>query len=150
VGDLRFALPQYPATNRTGVQTGGDFARTCPQAAPFWELTAIQFLPQYLEGVTNVKIANTSISLNASTSSAGASPQAQQDAAELEEDCLFLDVFVPQKVFDYEHGGNGAPVLGKSDIFILSTCCISNQISKGRIPLLCFKNKMILKSPTRS
>lgn len=84
----------------------GSIPRTCPQAAPAWELTAVQFIPQYLAGSANIQF-------NSSTPNAKRAAElteAQLAAAELQEDCLFLDVFTPKKVFDSD--GRGAPVLG--------------------------------------
>jgi acetylcholinesterase len=105
LGNLRFAPPEKPATNRT-VQNGGNFARQCPQAAPAWELTAAQFIPQYLASTAATTTTNSSTSNVRRASAADA-----EATAEMMEDCLFLDVFAPKKVFDCE-GGDGAPVLG--------------------------------------
>jgi hypothetical protein len=102
LGNLRFALPHKPATNRTGVQNGA-IPRACPQASPAWELTALQFIPQYLAGSANIQT-------NSSTPNTKRAAESE-DLAELNEDCLFLDVFTPKKVFECDDD-KGAPVLG--------------------------------------
>lgn len=72
--------------------------RMCPQAAPAWQLEAASFLPKYLTG-------NPNASLDANVTAAPA-----RDPRETE-DCLFLDIAVPQKIFDNRGNGSGAPVL---------------------------------------
>ncbi|KAI5249165.1 carboxylesterase family protein-like protein [Aureobasidium subglaciale] len=90
VGDLRFAAPQAPAVNRSQVQTGSD-SRTCPQASPAWEAIAAQFIPAYLFGKTNFTMSD--FNLTTSSSAAAADPSEN-------EDCLFLDVVVPEAIFN--------------------------------------------------
>ncbi|KAG9855447.1 carboxylesterase family protein-like protein, partial [Aureobasidium melanogenum] len=98
VGDLRFAAPQAPAVDRTHVQTGNR-ARICPQAAPGWEAIAAQFVPAYLQGQTNFTMSDFNRSMSNSIASATVI-----DSAE-DEDCLFLDVMVPEDIFksDKQH-----------------------------------------------
>jgi len=103
-GENRFAAPQAPAVNRSAVQPGTP-NRICPQANPAWELIAAQFIPKYLAGQTNF----TAASFNTSTSSGGSALPAQDPATT--EDCLFLDVVVPQDIFENAGKGYGAPVL---------------------------------------
>lgn len=102
-GDLRFRAPKLPVKDRSQVFTG-EKNRICPQANPAWLATAELFLPQYFAGKTNFSPAdfNTSSSTNALPA---------QDPATTE-DCLFLDVHVPKKIFDKRgKKGKGAPVL---------------------------------------
>ncbi|KAI5204271.1 carboxylesterase family protein-like protein [Aureobasidium subglaciale] len=94
VGDLRFAAPQAPAVNRSQVQTGSD-SRTCPQASPAWEAIAAQFIPAYLFGKTNFTMSD----FNLTTSSSNSSAASTADPSE-NEDCLFLDVVVPEAIFN--------------------------------------------------
>ncbi|KAF2092522.1 acetylcholinesterase precursor [Rhizodiscina lignyota] len=81
LGDLRFAAPVSPHTNRSSIKNG-NFQVTCTQAIPFW----------FAEGLFGA-------------------PDLPPNPAQ-SEDCLFLDVFVPQQVFDGPKGkGKGAAVL---------------------------------------
>ena len=123
-GERRFVPPQAPATNRSAVQTGGE-DRMCPQAGPAWNAISAQFLPEYLTGqsVFNASSFNLTIpgvtpgvmgvAINSSTagalSAAFSSLIPPADPRETE-DCLFLDVVVPQDIFNKKKG-KGAPVL---------------------------------------
>ncbi|PNS17242.1 Secreted lipase [Sphaceloma murrayae] len=100
VGNLRFATPRAPARNRGVVQTGQQ-NRICAQANPAWSAIAGQFIPRYLGGERNFN-----------TSSFVTPPPSipAQDPATTE-DCLFLDVFVPESIFDARRGRKKAPVL---------------------------------------
>ena len=102
-GENRFRAPQAPVTNRSVVQTGSP-DRICPQAEPAWLLTALEYIPLYLAGQT---VFNAS-SFN--TSSAASSGLPVQDPRTTE-DCLFLDVVVPEGIFAKAGKGYGAPVL---------------------------------------
>lgn len=103
-GENRFRAPQPPAVNRSAVQQGLP-DRICPQAAPAWGLIAAEFIPEYLEGQT---VFNSS-SFNVSSASSGGRPA--QDPRTTE-DCLFLDVVVPEGIFNNgTSNGYGAPVL---------------------------------------
>lgn len=74
VDSLRFAAPQPPLNNRSvGVQDGA-YGNICPQAFPSWLITALTVNKvEYYNGI-----------------GAGQTES---------EDCLFLDVVVPEKVF---------------------------------------------------
>ena len=104
VGDLRFAAPVPAKTNRT-VQTG-EINRACYQANPAWEAITASFLPDFLLG-------NTAAFYNSSTSSSSNSTPSIPPVGPGEtEDCLFLDVAVPQEIFDNRSNcSGGAPVL---------------------------------------
>jgi carboxylesterase type B len=97
VGDLRFAPPQAPLPNRT--VDDGQVGRICYQASPAWEAISQGFLDDFLTGQ--------SIS-NYSTLPSGPSTPPPQDPRSTE-DCLFLDVIVPQNV--YNNGSGKAPVI---------------------------------------
>ncbi|KAL8942451.1 MAG: hypothetical protein Q9216_001651 [Gyalolechia sp. 2 TL-2023] len=82
--------------------------RVCPQANPAWQLIAAQFAPAYLAG----KQFNASAAEATIAEAAGTSPLTDPRTTE---DCLFLDVIVPEQIFN--NAGNssnpmkGAPVL---------------------------------------
>ncbi|KAF2150863.1 alpha/beta-hydrolase [Myriangium duriaei CBS 260.36] len=100
VGDLRFAAPQDPADNRTAIQKGQD-RRICPQSSPDWESIATQFIPKYLLGQ---KTFNTSSFTQPNFTVPVADPTEN-------EDCLFLDVFVPEAIWNQRNSGQKFPVL---------------------------------------
>ncbi|KAI9866603.1 MAG: hypothetical protein M1813_001155 [Trichoglossum hirsutum] len=94
VGDLRFSAPLPPLTDRSVVQKG-DIGRACPQALPVWYLRALAELTG---------------SGNPNASDSDLIPPADPREGE---DCLFLDVLVPEKIFAKagNTGGLGAPVM---------------------------------------
>ncbi|KAG0161660.1 hypothetical protein PDIDSM_1174 [Penicillium digitatum] len=90
VGDLRFQAPTPPKQNREQIQNGS-VGRMCPQAAPLWSADVQQpFLLSYFY--------NQSFSVSTNISSYEYKP-AEQDPR-TSEDCLFLDVVVPKKIFE--------------------------------------------------
>ncbi|KAJ5414796.1 hypothetical protein N7509_001423 [Penicillium cosmopolitanum] len=106
-GDLRFREPVLPAWNRDQIQNGS-VGRICPQSIPMWETIEQTFLLSYLY--------NKTFTLSTNISSYSYEPAAQDPRTT--EDCLFLDVVVPKKVFDRtmkrkaSHLGKGlAPVV---------------------------------------
>lgn len=107
VGNLRFRAPKTPATNRKTVQTGAGGAITCPQADPSWIDFAATWIPEYLTGrnitITQQQVTALNSSLTISTVPA--------QAAGASEDCLFLDVFAPKKIFNKAGSAKGSPVL---------------------------------------
>lgn len=103
VGELRFRAPTPPAVNRSSVQDGLE-TRMCPQSYPPWMAT-IGWVPDYLQSGT---IPNNTVT--ASVPSNNSSSAAPRDPSQ-SEDCLFLDVMVPQSVFESAGRGDGAPVL---------------------------------------
>ena len=78
VGNLRWRAPQPPPRNRT--LNDGSLGYICPQAPPFW-----------------FEQANTALGDLAAFIPPALSSQAEN------EDCLFLDVIVPRKVFHRRH-----------------------------------------------
>lgn len=93
VGDLRFAAPQAPAVDRSQVQTGS-VNRICPQASPAWEIIAGQWIPEYLlENKTSFTMSDFNLTIPSSNSSAATNTGET-------EDCLFLDVVVPEGIFN--------------------------------------------------
>ena len=104
VGELRFAAPVSPHTNRSQIEDGSVGA-SCFQAIPDWGTIASQFVPTYLEGKpVNVSKFNTS-----------APNWFQVGDTPMSEDCPFLDVYVPERTFQSaspaHRAGSGAPVL---------------------------------------
>ncbi|KAK3720604.1 hypothetical protein LTR37_003653 [Vermiconidia calcicola] len=100
VGDLRFKAPKSPARNRGEVQTG-EQDRICAQASPSWLAIVPQFITAYSLGQTE---------FNESSFDTDTGPAPPLDPRTTE-DCLFLDVVVPQDIFDNRGNGDGAPVL---------------------------------------
>ncbi|KAJ5308604.1 hypothetical protein N7508_003983 [Penicillium antarcticum] len=90
VGDLRFRAPVLPTENREHVQNGS-VGRVCPQAAPVWNT---QGAPAFLLGY----LYNQTISVPSNVSAYQYKPTKQDPRTT--EDCLFLDVVVPKKIFD--------------------------------------------------
>lgn len=71
----------------------GKVGRICPQANPAWQLITRLFVPKYLAGQPfNVSDAKATLA----TSSGSLLVQDPRTS----EDCLFLDVITPQKIFD--------------------------------------------------
>ncbi|KAJ9276844.1 hypothetical protein DTO280E4_5198 [Paecilomyces variotii] len=104
VGDLRFRAPVSPEINRSEVQTG-TVGRVCPQAMPLW---ATEIAPNFVETQLLGLPYSGPYNINSSSYPTGA-----QDPRTTE-DCLFLDVVVPQVVFDRSRnscGFAGVPVL---------------------------------------
>ncbi|KAF2121871.1 carboxylesterase family protein-like protein [Lophiotrema nucula] len=101
---VRFAPPEAPEENRAQINNGS-IGRICPQASPAWGLEATQWLTSLILGTVDNDTApyvppGASWNLTVPAQSAQAS-----------EDCLFLDVFVPESVLDSAGQGCGAPVL---------------------------------------
>ena len=67
----------------------GSVGRICPQANPKWETTAATFVLDYLTGQK----------FSGAASSAGQTSGYPAQDPRTTEDCLFLDVVVPQKIF---------------------------------------------------
>ncbi|KAL9582931.1 MAG: hypothetical protein Q9203_005285 [Teloschistes exilis] len=107
VGDLRFRAPVPPQQVNRSVDQGL-VGRVCPQAGPAWYIIASEFDPAYLAG----KPFNASAA-EAALAAANASPPFV-DPRETE-DCLFLDVVVPEQIFaqtqNSTSASKGAPVL---------------------------------------
>ncbi|EXJ65504.1 hypothetical protein A1O7_01845 [Cladophialophora yegresii CBS 114405] len=113
VGNLRFAAPLAPTGRNKAVQNGS-VGRICPQAGPAWAPVAAKFLQYLVAGnasAFNLTLAEQQLqAASQNTSTAPIDPR-------MTEDCLFLDVIVPKKVFDGARSrirrrqSSGAPVL---------------------------------------
>lgn len=103
LGDLRFSAPVPPEWDRSKVQDGS-VGRICPQATPLW-LTEIE--PDFVESQLSGRTFNGSANISDYTYD----PPPQDPRTT--EDCLFLDVLVPKKIFDKGHDRlrEKAPVL---------------------------------------
>lgn len=86
---MRWKLPVAPEKNRTHVQTG-DVGRVCPNALPLWGLLQTQWLPDYWN--------HTAFHISTNISSYPYNPLPADGRTT--EDCLFLDVLVPKRIFD--------------------------------------------------
>ncbi|BCR82668.1 uncharacterized protein ACHE_10070A [Aspergillus chevalieri] len=99
VGELRFRAPVSPAKNRSEVQTGAQ-GRVCPQAQPVWsEDIAPAFLASALTGTQ----------FNQSTNISSYPYVPQPLDPRTTEDCLFLDVIAPKKIFDRVQNKTSVP-----------------------------------------
>ena len=107
IGDLRFRAP-VPVSGKSSAINDGSLGRICPQAIPAWILIADQFTPAYTSGQPfNLTAAEAAI--------AQASGSAPAQDPRTSEDCLFLDVLVPETIFGKStrtvNASSGAPVL---------------------------------------
>lgn len=86
----------------------GSVGRICPQVDPAWELIAAVFIPDYLDGKPFNLSATVGGLANVSGSALSLDPRTT-------EDCLFLDVVVPQSILKSASNStnltSGAPVL---------------------------------------
>jgi hypothetical protein len=99
LGKLRFSAPTTPSTNGGSVFNDGSKAVTCHQADPAWFVLSADWV------VNGTAAFN--ISEGYKVPPFAASPPVDPTASE---DCLFLDVMVPQAVFNATGKGPGAPV----------------------------------------
>lgn len=90
LGDLRFRAPVWPATNRSHIEDGS-VGRICPQAEPIWETN---IAPAFLMSLM------TGSKFNQSTNISSYPYVPEKRDPRTSEDCLFLDVVVPKKIFD--------------------------------------------------
>lgn len=102
---VRFGLPQDPEINRTVVRDGND-GRRCPQSGPAWFFLGQKWLSHLVLGTACDECFKPYVPVGASWNL----PLAAPDPREME-DCLFLDLFVPEKVLKSAGKGRGAAVL---------------------------------------
>lgn len=113
MGNLRFAAPLAP-TGKNNVVQNGSVGRICPQAGPAWIPVATDFLLALIAGDAS-DFNLTAVEQQVQAESANAT--APQIDSRMTEDCLFLDVIVPKKVFDSSKSrikrrqSSGAPVV---------------------------------------
>ncbi|KAL3426049.1 carboxylesterase family protein [Phlyctema vagabunda] len=104
LGALRFTAP-VPPKGRNRTVNDGQQTRICPQANPAWELVAAQYL-------TGVNVSTLAAQQSNSTLSLSSIPKPGPTE---NEDCLLLDVLVPEPIFNSKKkrtgSSKGAPVL---------------------------------------
>ncbi|KAI9803612.1 MAG: hypothetical protein M1825_001955 [Sarcosagium campestre] len=94
VGLARFAAP-VAARPEHGIDQG-EVGRMCPQAFPTWIARSMNFVPDYLRGRGSDYDNVTVPTIPSLSPDALASIMPRPDARE-NEDCLFLDIFVPKE-----------------------------------------------------
>lgn len=109
LGPLRFNAPIPPKGRKSGIQDGS-VGKVCPQANPNWLGLSMLFAEAYATNQLPFDVTKAKETLSQL-------PPPPQDGR-ITEDCLVLDVLVPQKVFDartiHKQGvrsTGGAPVL---------------------------------------
>lgn len=105
-GQNRFRRPQPPAQNRDVVQDGSQ-GRICPASSPSWFTFNRQWITSYLEGEGFNGTMQQLNAINSTIPERAADPRTN-------EDCLFLDVMVPEKIYglkDIARNFTPAPVL---------------------------------------
>ena len=109
LGNLRFSEPIPPQGFNSSIDDGS-IGRICPNVQPTWLGVGVQFLDAYIK---NQPFNFTHVNATFYASLDTAEPPAQDPRTT--EDCLFLDVIVPKKIFDSSiHQTNatgGSPVL---------------------------------------
>lgn len=96
------------------MNNGSTSGRICPQAFPAWSGVTAQFLPYFLNGTASEF--NYTLAVELFELYLANAPPSQPDPR-TSEDCLFLDVVVPKKIFDNANNRHrrrqnaGAPVL---------------------------------------
>ena len=104
-GELRFQESRTPETNQA-IQTGEE-GRICYQSIPNWFILSQNVVPQFLSGMP----VNPTY-VNASENPTRLSPvKVPPPSVNESEDCLFLDIQVPENVFNDRHNGDGAAVI---------------------------------------
>jgi len=102
VGKLRFAPPTSPKKSNKPVFNDGSNPVTCIQALPYW----FTFTADWLVNGTDAFNISAGYQVPDIQTMPPQSPQ-------MSEDCLFLDIMTPKKVFDNAKKGKkspGAPV----------------------------------------
>ncbi|KAH7322570.1 Alpha/Beta hydrolase protein [Stachybotrys elegans] len=105
-GDLRFRAPLPPLIDRSVVQNGQEY-RACPQAIPRWQANAYIPIGKY-SGLAPFTMESWKQDIANSNPPPGLLETMNDNTSE---DCLFLDVHVPKKVFKKAGSGKGVPVL---------------------------------------
>jgi cholinesterase len=109
VGNLRFAAPVAPEGREEKIQDGSGW-RQCPNAYPIWSLIAGKYAAAFATGNTeSFDYEAAAAEVDEFVKEAGIPAVYAQPNPAVTEDCLFLDVVVPKKVFESEEPK--APVL---------------------------------------
>ncbi|KAL9635401.1 MAG: hypothetical protein Q9164_003478 [Protoblastenia rupestris] len=96
IGNLRFAAP-VPPRNESQAVVNGSEARNCPQAFPCWFHVQTEFVEANLSG--NPFDFDAAIEEQFADPSCSQAEPAAERTPEESEDCLFLDVIVPESIF---------------------------------------------------
>lgn len=96
IGDLQITR-SIPHQTKRSVINIGSLECVCPQSNPFWLAVGGRWLSHY-ENSTTFPFEQTSETLLTSKYSAMVLPEPEDPR--ISEDCLYLDVMVPQKIFD--------------------------------------------------
>ncbi|EHK26551.1 uncharacterized protein TRIVIDRAFT_52507 [Trichoderma virens Gv29-8] len=102
LGQLRFTAPK-PVEGHSSNVNNGSIGVICPQAIAAWNNGSNAFVKAYTNGVPFAKAAILGEEAQENAKVPPLDPRTT-------EDCLFLDVFVPQKVFEGMGSGMKAPV----------------------------------------
>ncbi|KAH9224034.1 Alpha/Beta hydrolase protein [Leptodontidium sp. 2 PMI_412] len=96
VGPLRFSPPLAPSGRNTTVNNGQN-SIVCPQVGPAWISEATEFITDLLTGRNISEYTHPSMIPDPSTTNLAS---LLMPGPGVSEDCLFLDVIVPEKVFN--------------------------------------------------
>lgn len=100
VGPLRFSAP-LPPTGRNATVNDGQQGVICPQSNPLWLVNQEKFLAAYLTGQNISNFTNPPSASSSSSPLSGVNlTSILTPSATTSEDCLFLDVIVPESIFD--------------------------------------------------
>ncbi|KAG9239279.1 prolyl oligopeptidase-like protein [Amylocarpus encephaloides] len=98
VGTLRFSAPISPIGRNQTINNGQQNA-ICPQINPLWATSQTPFIVSYLLGGNTSQYTNSEPSFTPANLSSVPPP-----APAVSEDCLFLDVVVPESIFNSKKG----------------------------------------------
>lgn len=97
IGPLRFSKPIPPQQTNNSTINNGSIEHICPQGQPFINAINTQFLEYYIaDNTSTFPFAQLNESLYAESTAQLVPPQDPR----VSEDCLLLDVMVPQQVFE--------------------------------------------------
>ncbi|KAI9734692.1 MAG: hypothetical protein M1834_002294 [Cirrosporium novae-zelandiae] len=102
LGNLRFRASLLP-TDNSSIINNGSVGRICPQSTGAWATISSAFSKAYLAGAF--------FNYTEAAAALPATPDNSFYDPRTTEDCLFLDVYVPQKIFNSSVQSQGAPVL---------------------------------------
>ncbi|KAH8124799.1 Alpha/Beta hydrolase protein [Trichoderma asperelloides] len=103
--ELHQAISFNPVEGHNNNVNNGSIGIICPQAVAAWNSGSNAFVQAYTNGVTFVKAAMLGEQAQRNAKISPLDPRTT-------EDCLFLDAFVPKKVFDGMGSGMKAPIHG--------------------------------------
>lgn len=119
IGELRFNEPA-PLTGRDTTINNGSVGRICPQAIPDWIIYAELYTSAYQAGTT-FNYTATEAALEAANFTHVAITDPRQN-----EDCLFLDIFVPRAVFTASKSTNVTYTVNSTSLVANATNLVAN------------------------